>query len=146
MGRPRKNAVDLHVCVSPRLRDYLFEEAAERTTDVSQIVANYVMEDIRDNGQIELAEEGGYAYRYRGPVEWELDSADDGAVSSTVGAVTSDAAGGREGVDGTSVLAEERASAGADSGGDGAEVAAREEAIRAEWEGRCSNSLIKGRD
>lgn len=146
MGRPKKNSVDLHVCVSPRLRDYLFEEAAERGLDVSQIVADYVMQDIRDNGQVELAGEGGYAYKYRGPVVWGCGSADAGAVSSTVGAVASDAAGGREGVDGTSLLREERSEARSDSRGDGAAVVAREAAIRAECEGRYPNSLRKGRD
>ena len=145
MGRPRKNAVDLHICISPRLRAYIFSEAAERGLDVSQIVTEYIMRDIRDNGQVEVGE-GGYVYRYRGPMGWVCDSADDGAVSSPGGAVASDAAGGREGVDGTSLRDEERSEARPDSRGDGAEVVAREAAIRAECEGRYPNSLRKSRD
>ena len=145
MGRPKKDAVDLHICISPRLRSYLFEEAAERAVDVSQIVTEYVMQDIRDNGQIELTEEGGYVYKYRGPMVWGCGSADAGAVSSTVGAVEDARPVGRGGLDGGPIRSSGRLVDESHRDGDGTEVARREDEIRREYGGH-TRSLRKGRD
>lgn len=143
MGRPRKNAVDLHICISPRLRAYLFCEAAERAVDVSQIVTEYIMTDIKDNGQVEVGEEG-YVYRYRGPVAGSDDSTDDRATSATGGAVDDARHMGRRGLDGGSVRSE-GVDPGVHRGDDDAAVARREDEMRREYGGH-TRSLLKGRD
>ena len=54
------------------------DEARERGLDVSQIVEDYILEDISKFGVAEDTEEGGYVYRYRGPVVFgeSVDGAD----------------------------------------------------------------------
>lgn len=139
----RADRVDTHVHVLRALRNYWAEEAAERGVDMYQVLEEYIWQDIKDHGQVELTEEGGHVYRYR-PMGWGCGSADDGAASETVGAVASDAAGGRGGLDGGSVRPT-RVDPGLRRGDDDAEVACREDAIRREYGGH-TRSLRKGRD
>lgn len=140
----RADRVDTHIHVLRRLRDYLADEAAARGVDMCHVLEELIWRDIRDNGQIVLTEEGGHAYRYR-PVGWGCGSADDGAVSSTVGAVEDARPVGRGGLDGGPVRSSGRLVDESHRDGDGTEVARREDEIRCEY-GRHTRSLRKGRD
>ena len=140
----RADRVDTHVHVLRALRDYWAEEAAERGVDMYQVLEEYIWHDIKDHGQVELTEEGGHVYRYR-PMGWGCGSADDGAVSSTVGAVDDARPAGCRGLDGGPVRSEGRLAAEHHRDGDDAEVARREDAIQREYGGH-TRSLRKGRD
>ena len=78
MTRQSLGKVRVQVCLAPRLKDYLLDEARVRHMDVSQIISDYVLKDIGEFGIAEDTEEGGHVYRYRGPVVFgeSVDGAD----------------------------------------------------------------------
>lgn len=140
----RADRVDTHVHVLRALRDYWADEAAERGMDMYQVLEEYLWQDIKDNGQIILTEEGGHVYKFRGPVAGSDDSTDDRATSATGGAVDDARPVGRRGLDGGPVRSE-GVDPGVHRGDDDAEVARREDEIRREYGGH-TRSLRKGRD
>lgn len=141
----RADRVDTHIHVLRSLRDYLADEAAARGVDMRHVLEELIWRDIRDNGQVELAEEGGrHVYRYQGPLGWRCGSSDDRA-SATVGAVEDARPVGRGGLDGGPVRSSGRLVDESRRRGDGQEVARREEAMRREYGGHA-RSLRKGRD
>ena len=93
MTRPSLGKVDLHVCIHPLFRDYLMDEARKRNKDVSQIVEDYINEDMQKHG---VPVEGGCVYRESNVSSESVDGAD--GVGS--GAADGDGAEGRGSVDG----------------------------------------------